>query len=56
MASNADQEKTRTDDQENSLTILARDNWYKVDDYKKAYTDIASAGLDKQLDQLLNQR
>ena len=52
MASNADQEKTRTDDHENYLTILARDNWYKVDDYKKAYTDIASAGLDKQLDQL----
>ena len=52
MAANADQDKTKTDNHENYLTILARDNWYKVDDYKQAYIDIASAGLDKQLDQL----
>ena len=52
MDDTADNDQTKTDNHENYLTILARDNWYKVDDYKKAYTEIAASGLDKQLDQL----
>ena len=41
-------------DQENYKTILAKDNWYKIDDYQPAYTDFAGDGVDKTLAQIPN--